>query len=169
MIIGIGGVSRAGKTTLSARLKKRIKGKTIKILNQDDFVKKMSLPMIKNHIDWEHPDSIDWKKLEKSIRINRDKYDLLIIEGIFAFFNKKIAKSYDHSFFVHIHQDLFFDRKNKDLRWGKEPKWFIQHIWKSYLRFGRLPENIQQVIWIDGSIKTPIEPLVKLIGVDGPD
>ncbi|MBK8778261.1 MAG: hypothetical protein IPO25_12950 [Saprospiraceae bacterium] len=42
MIIGIGGVSRAGKTTLANQLSKRIKGKTIGILKQDDFVKRSS-------------------------------------------------------------------------------------------------------------------------------
>ncbi|MDZ4709146.1 MAG: hypothetical protein SH818_12165 [Saprospiraceae bacterium] len=163
MIIGIGGVSRAGKTTLSARLKKRIKGKTIKILNQDDFVKKNNLPMIKNHVDWEHPDSIDWKSLEKAIRTYRSEFEIVIVEGIFAFYHTKIAKTYDQVFFVHIPKDLFFNRKNKDLHWGKEPQWFIKHIWKSYLLYGRLPEFLKQVIWIDGSRKTPLEPLIQLM------
>lgn len=163
MIIGIGGVSRAGKTTLSARLKKRIKGKTIKILNQDDFVKKKDLPMIKNHIDWEHPDSVDWQKLEKELKSNRNQYDILIVEGLFAYYNKKIAGWYDHAFFVHIDQSLFFSRKRKDLRWGKEPEWFIKHIWRSYELYGRLPENIAKAIWIDGSTLPPLEPLIQLL------
>ena len=163
MIIGIGGVSRAGKTTLSARLKKRIKGKTIKILNQDDFVKKNKLPMIKNHVDWEHPDSIDWKALAKAISTYRSEFDIVIVEGIFAFYHTKITKLYDWAFFVHIPKELSFNRKNKDLRWGKEPQWFIEHIWKSYLLYGRLPDFLKQVIWIDGSRKTPLEPLIQLV------
>lgn len=119
--------------------------------------------MIKNHIDWEHPDSIDWKLLEKEIRLNRSKFDIVIVEGIFAFYNRKILKTYDHAFFVHINKKLFFDRKNIDLRWGKEPKWFMEHIWKSYLLYGRLPEDLPKVIWIDGAHKTPLKPLIQLI------
>ena len=73
MIIGIGGVSRAGKTTLANLLKKRLKGKTISILNQDEFVKKAGLPEINNHIDWEHPDSMDWISLRKKIKAESRK------------------------------------------------------------------------------------------------
>ncbi len=119
--------------------------------------------MIKNHVDWEHPDSIDWKSLEKAIRTYRSEFEIVIVEGIFAFYHTKIAKTYDQVFFVHIPKDLFFNRKNKDLHWGKEPQWFIKHIWKSYLLYGRLPEFLKQVIWIDGSRKTPLEPLIQLM------
>lgn len=113
MIIGIGGVSRAGKTTLANQLSKRIKGKTIGILKQDDFVKKDHLPMIRDHIDWEHPDSIDWKSLLSAIQSYKKKYDLVIVEGLFAFYQGNINACYDRCIFVYIEKDLFWKRKNK--------------------------------------------------------
>lgn len=163
MIIGIGGVSRAGKTTLSEKLKKRLKGNSIKLFNQDDYVKKTGLPIIKNHIDWEHPDSIDWKRLKKEVRAARATTAFVIVEGLFAFYDRDLARTYDHSVFVQIDKEVFFSRKSRDLRWGKEPAWFIRHIWNSYQKYGKLPRTIKEVIWVNGAMHTDLDPLVRLI------
>lgn len=163
MIIGIGGVSRAGKTTLSEKLKKRLKGKSIKLFNQDDFVKKTGLPVIHNHVDWEHPDSIDWRRLKKEVKAAREKTDIIIVEGLFAFYDRAMAGQYDHSVFVQIDKDVFFSRKRQDLRWGKEPEWFIRHIWNSYQKYGKLPDEIKRVIWVSGTATADLEPLVQLL------
>ena len=163
MVIGIGGVSRAGKTTLAIKLKNRLKGKTIGILNQDDFVKKTNHPIIKGRIDWEHPDSLDWEVLKKEIKKSKKLFDIIIVEGLFAFHNKKINTWYDRTFFVHIEKELFFKRKLKDLRWGKEPDWFIRHIWKSYGKYGNLPKDLKRVLWIEGDKPTDLKQIVKYI------
>jgi uridine kinase len=159
MVIGIGGVSRAGKTTLAIKLKRRLKGKTINILNQDDFVKKTGLPTIHGHIDWEHPDSLDWKSLRAAVLISSRNYDITIVEGLFAFYDQTINRKYDHSLFVHIQKELFFKRKRADTRWGKEPDWFIHHIWSSYKKFGQLPVSLKEVLWIEGNTFTDIDQI----------
>ncbi|MEP7268675.1 MAG: hypothetical protein ABI844_13690, partial [Saprospiraceae bacterium] len=153
MIIGIGGVSRAGKSTLANLLKKHIKGKTITILNQDDFVKKTGLPTIKKHIDWEHPDSLNWNQLYQTIILASKSNEIVIVEGLFAFHNKKILKMYDRLIFVNIGKNLFFTRKRKDLRWGREPDWFIDHIWESFLMFGQAPVTSTPVLIVKGDQK----------------
>lgn len=163
MVIGIGGVSRAGKTTLAIKLKRRLKGKTINILNQDDFVKKTTLPIIHGHIDWEHPDSLDWKALRAAVRQSSLVFDLTIIEGLFAFYDRAINRRYDFAFFVHIQKELFFKRKRADMRWGKEPDWFIHHIWSSYHKFGQLPDSVKEVMWIEGNASTDIDQIVHYI------
>jgi uridine kinase len=163
MIIGIGGVSRAGKTTLSEKLKKRLKGNSIKLFNQDDYVKKTGLPIIKNHIDWEHPDSIDWKRLKKEVRAARETTAFVIVEGLFAFYDRALARAYDHSVFVQIDKEVFFSRKRRDLRWGKEPEWFIRHIWNSYQKYGKLPPAVKEVTFVNGALHTDLDPLVHLI------
>lgn len=160
MIIGIGGVSRAGKTTLANLLKKRLKGKTISILNQDEFVKKAGLPEINNHIDWEHPDSMDWISLRKKIKAESRKNEITIVEGLFAFYDEKIAAMYDLPIFMAIEKDIFLVRKRKDKRWGKEPDWFIHHIWNSYLKYGKLPAFIPEVLVINGTQKADIGQIV---------
>ncbi|MBK6393049.1 MAG: hypothetical protein KA109_01905 [Saprospiraceae bacterium] len=163
MIIGIGGVSRAGKTTLANQLSKRIKGKTIGILKQDDFVKKDHLPMIRDHIDWEHPDSIDWKSLLSAIQSYKKKYDLVIVEGLFAFYQGNINACYDRCIFVYIEKDLFWKRKKQDLRWGREPNWFVHHIWESYVEYGALPKNKNPVFMVNGAHPAPINQVIDLL------
>ena len=68
MIIGIGGVSRAGKTTLAEWLRNQFPEKKTHIICQDDFVFPTDrIPRINNRINWEHPDSIDHEAFRKSI------------------------------------------------------------------------------------------------------
>lgn len=163
MIIGIGGVSRAGKTTLANLLKKRLKGKTISILNQDDFAKKTGLPKIKNHIDWEHPASLDWTTLMNTIKAETKKNEITIVEGLFAFYNKQISNIYDLKIFMSIEKEVFLARKRKDKRWGKEPEWFIQHIWNSYLKYGQLPDSIDEILIVNGNQMPDINHIISYL------
>jgi len=56
MVIGIGGVSNAGKTTLATRLAKQLEPHRVKVLCQDDFAKTLAeIPLIRGHMDWETP------------------------------------------------------------------------------------------------------------------
>lgn len=165
MIIGIGGVSRAGKTTLANRLKDRIKGKTITILNQDDFVKNSGLPTIRNHIDWEHPQSMNWKKLLEAIKAADKDHEIVIVEGLFAFYEKKISLLFDHHIFVRIDKALFEDRKKKDIRWGKEPAWFIEHIWQSFLKYGQIPNYQTTTLIVNGTKSFPLDQIISYLNI----
>ena len=69
MVIGIGGVSRAGKTALAKRLAKhfRKEGLSTDILHQDEFVyPDEEIPKVRDKVDWEHPGSIDFERLEST-------------------------------------------------------------------------------------------------------
>ena len=60
MIIGIGEVSNAGKTTLATRLKEKLSPLRISVLCQDNFARPtFEIPLINDHVDWEVPESID--------------------------------------------------------------------------------------------------------------
>ena len=96
-LLGIGGVSRSGKSELAQNLLTyyESQGKKVKILDQDKFIiDKRQIPRIKDRLDWEHPDSIDWSTLTGEIHFN-DKYDLKIVEGIFAFTKPEIARLFE--------------------------------------------------------------------------
>lgn len=150
MIIGIGGVSRSGKTTLANQLKifYQNKGRSVLLLSQDDYVVSEELiPKIKDRIDWELPQTIDLEKLMS--RLEECKTDILIIEGLFAFAFDKLNEYYDFKIFIKIKKETFLYRKSIDTRYN-EPQWFIQHIWQSYLKYGTIDEADKSYQIIDG-------------------
>ncbi len=143
MIIAIGGVSQAGKTTLANRLKAKFEteGKTVDIFQLDDFVKsKDELPTINDTIDWEHPDGIDYKSFNETLQLASGRYDIIIAEGHLIYCNDDLNKIFDKCIFLEIDRNTFLERRRKETRWGEEPEWYYDHVWTSYTQFGKCPE-----------------------------
>ncbi|MDP5169073.1 MAG: hypothetical protein NWR72_02420 [Bacteroidia bacterium] len=139
MLLLIGGVSRSGKTKLSQKIALwlRTEGHKVSVLHQDEYVKPESeIPMIRDHIDWEVPESIDWARWQEAIRSAALSHDWVIAEGLFAFSDQELNQAADRQIMVNVSEDTFLQRKREDLRWGQEPEWFIAHIWRSFLIYG---------------------------------
>ncbi len=161
MIIGIGGVSNSGKSTLAKYIKDIYPTYKIRILCQDDFVKPhYELPKIFEHIDWETPDSIDFTFYKNQLISAKKNVDIVIAEGLFAFSNNMITELYDKKIFLSISKKSFLNRKKHDIRWGEEPDWYIHHIWQSYLLYGRIKPDIKDVLYLSGEIPFP-EKIIK--------
>lgn len=135
MIIGIGGVSNAGKTTLAKQLKENLPGLNVSILCQDDFPTPVDeIPTIRDHVNWEIPVSIDMNRYRDKVLEDAQSFDVVIAEGLFAFCDEHIVKHYDKKIFLTISKETFWERKSKDFRWGKEPEWYMEHIWDSHFQ-----------------------------------
>lgn len=135
-IIGIGGVSQSGKSSLAEKIKKRFSGNTL-VWSQDDFTNPESqIPKINNLTDWEHPDSIDFQQIKNLIEAQKENYDLIILEGLLAFHDDELANFFDIKIMLTISKDTFLQRRKQETRWGSEPDWFIHHVWDSFLNFG---------------------------------
>ncbi len=153
MIIGIGGRSRSGKTTLAETLvwHFRAQNKRAIALHQDDFVKVLhDIPLIHDRTDWETPESIDFELLKKATAFLHQDFEVLVIEGILAFANDDLNALYDFCFFTHISEETFRIRKAADTRWGEEPVWYINYIWESFLKYGQPPQKLKNLMIIDG-------------------
>lgn len=136
MIIGIGGISNAGKSKLALRIKDYYSAKKVRILCQDDYAFPTdSIPLIRNHVDWERPESIDFNYFEEVVQKAINKNEIVIIEGIFAFYNDRLNKLINKKIFLTLDREFFFSRKSNDLRWGKEPDWYMQHIWDTHHKY----------------------------------
>jgi len=153
LLIGIGGVSRSGKSSLARQLQEHYTsaGRSCLILSQDDFViPEGQIPKIRDRIDWEDPVSIDWPRLKRKIEEMKAFFQVIIVEGLFAFVDPALTAQYDMKFFMEISKETFLARKAVDDRWGPEPAWFIEHIWESYLKFGKIDPRAEGFIFLSG-------------------
>lgn len=154
MIIGIGGVSRSGKTVLAKHLGTWLKqkGHKVLVLHQDELVVKPEMmPKIKGELDWEHPSSIDYKKIISLIESNKDQYEYILVEGLFAFAEEELNKLYDRGIYLNIDKETFMLRKLQDERWGGEPTWYLDHIWDAHQLYGRPGKVFFQLLHIGGT------------------
>ncbi|MBN1651743.1 MAG: hypothetical protein JW857_10470 [Bacteroidales bacterium] len=150
-IIGIGGVSRAGKTSLAQRISEWFIDDTVKILHQDDFiVPKAKMPLIKGQIDWEHPDSLDFFAFRDAILNEQERYDYIIAEGLMVYNQPDVYSLFEKKIFIEISKDTFLNRKTLDNRWQNEPAWYIEHIWNSHFIYGRVPKGMKNVLCMSG-------------------
>lgn len=153
MVIGIGGVSNSGKSHLAENLASHFRDRSTIIIAQDNFAFPTSeIPHIIDHIDWENPKSINFEKFKQTIVESIKSHDFVIVEGIFAYYDKKINELYDKKLFIEISKETFLDRKIKDTRWGIEPAWYMDHIWKSYLKFGQPKKKSKDMYYLDGNM-----------------
>ncbi len=167
MVIGIGGVSNAGKTTLATRLKEKLSPMRVSVLCQDDFARPtFEIPNINGHVDWEIPESIDLARYYRQILREREEYDIVIAEGLFAFCDKHIYSRYDKKIFLTISKETFWRRKSKDLRWGKEPDWYMEHIWESHFKCGIMEEMDNSTLVLSGEESIDLEKLLPLLNVN---
>lgn len=149
LCIGIGGISRSGKTFLADLLQTAIAGSVV--IHQDVFIPpEAEIPAINGHLDWERPEAINWGGFNNGIVDALRSGKTVIVEGLMVFQNPEINLFYNKSIFIKISRETFFQRKQTDLRWGREPDWYINHIWDSYLKFGQIPSLIKDILLIDG-------------------
>lgn len=164
MIIGIGGVSNVGKSKLAQEIKNLLPDKSIQILCQDDYVRpKYEIPLIKDHVDWESPESINFFTFKDAILEANDNADVVIAEGIFVFYHPQANLLFDKRIWVEISKETFFERKRDDLRWGKEPDWYINHIWLSHIQYGKSVGEKIEYLNLDGSASIDHEKIINYL------
>ena len=164
MIIAIGGCSNSGKSALAKGIAVRIKDKPVKVLCQDDFTHPTHMiPKIKGHTDWEIPASIDFGAMKHEIEESSKNNDIVIVEGLMIYYLPELNKLYDKKLFVNINKKTFLKRKYSDFRWGKEPDWYVEHIWNNYLKYGQPPK--EDALIIDGTKEFNIDKIISKAGI----
>jgi nicotinamide/nicotinate riboside kinase len=163
MFIGIGGVSRSGKSSLAMAICNYYRGqdKTSMILTQDDFVKPLrEIPRIKTETDWEHPASLRHAVLRQTLAFYTLHFDVIILDGFLAFYDPDLVVKYDLKIFIEISKPTFLKRKAEDKRWGFIPEWYFEHIWTSYERYG-IPENLDaSYVRLNGEIEYSVPEIL---------
>lgn len=116
-LILISGGSQSGKSSLASWLKSVLPGS--EHLEQDFYVLPTEqIPRIRNRINWESPESIDWEKWDKSIKKALQQYQYVIAEGLFVRHHKASVEQASCIIELAIPYPFFIQRRLNDKRWG---------------------------------------------------
>lgn len=107
-IVGIGGWSASGKSTVSDYLEKNLDPLKVKAFHMDDYYKEEAQrPYItgildgKQYIDDNHPSALDMEKFYDDVgRAVLDDWNIIILEGIFVLWDEKILPMLDFKIYV---------------------------------------------------------------------
>lgn len=136
-VIGLGGGTGSGKTTVAKKLREKLTPKSCEILPMDNYYKDMSHIDLEKRkmLNYDHPDVIEYKLLRNHLEellsgktVEIPTYDfvsyvrkpekilfsppeVIIVEGIFALYYEDICSLYDLSVYVDAESDIRFIRR----------------------------------------------------------
>ncbi len=157
-VIGIGGGTGSGKTTVALRIKEILGNENCEVLPMDNYYRDMSdLPMEeRKKQNYDHPNMIEHilladhlKKLLAGYPVRIPTYDFttytrgtetiefppkpfIIVEGIFALYYEELLEIYDLAIYVDAEDDIRFIRRlRRDI---KERGRNVESVIDQYLR-----------------------------------
>ncbi|XP_029961106.1 nicotinamide riboside kinase 1 isoform X1 [Salarias fasciatus] len=168
-IVGVGGMTNGGKTTLSESLKQQIPHSCI--IAQDTYFKDDSVvPVDSNgfkqydmlsalHMDQMMSDVDLWRKDPAAFLRTRgpthtggsDVY-LLIVEGFLIFNYRPLNELFDKRYFIEIPYDVCKTRRSCRVYDPPDPPgYFDGHVWPMYLKHRReMESSVPGIVFLDG-------------------
>jgi uridine kinase len=127
-VIGIGGGSASGKTTLSENLRNTLKEHKLLAIHMDHYFKQdKDIPRAKAFItqkiyaDHNHPETIELNNLRIDLKtaIEQNGHEIIIVEGLLALWDDDIYNKLDLKIFVDCKPDERIVRRLKrNMQWG---------------------------------------------------
>ncbi|CAF1390719.1 unnamed protein product [Adineta steineri] len=144
IIVGLGGVTNGGKTTMCKSLEHLLSSTKsnfrVKSMHLDNYFRPNDDPHHIhldefNHHDWDCLEAIDTEKFVHDIELNRYQCDLLLIEG-FLIFNISNAKElYDLIYYFDLPYEECHRRRSSRNYDPPDPKnYFEKHVWQVHLK-----------------------------------
>lgn len=127
--IGIAGTSASGKSTLAYALQKRLECCKVKVIHMDEYYRpREERPVIKGiyngkeYVDDNHPGALYMDRIRSDFHAARAaKWDVVILEGLFALYDEEIFSQLDLKIYVECDQDERLVRRIKrHLAFGQE-------------------------------------------------
>lgn len=126
-VIGIAGASASGKSTVSERFGNFFADYDVRVIHVDEYYREAACrPKIigitdgVEYIDDNHPAALDLDRCCLDAQEAVGRYDILIIEGIFAFWDERIFALLDLKVFVDCDPDERFARRvSRNLTFGQ--------------------------------------------------
>ena len=133
VVIGIGGATRSGKSTLAKNLVKFFKSDEKHIMHLDDY---FSLELVfANNNNWELPKVIDWGELksdmnEQKFIIHSHGRKIILVEG-FLLFKEPLICNFDKMIYLWVDKEEAKKRR-MDTKPVKE-EYFENEVWPNFL------------------------------------
>ncbi|MEM6264246.1 MAG: uridine kinase [Bacteroidota bacterium] len=158
-IIGICGGSASGKTFFLEQLRSRLPEDRLTFISQDNYYKKKEEQTRDEEglINFDHPDSVKLNELEQDLErllkgetLQREEYtfnnpnwkpklltytptDIIILEGLFIFWQENLAKLIDLKVFVDADENVRLSRRiRRDLHERGYP---VEEVLRDYSKF----------------------------------
>ncbi|XP_059512911.1 nicotinamide riboside kinase 1 isoform X4 [Myotis daubentonii] len=166
-VIGIGGVTNGGKTTLAKNLQKHLPN--CSVISQDDFFKPPSeIETDKNgFLQYDVLEALNMEKMMSTISCwmqsprhspvsterNTEDVPILIIEGFLLFNYKPLETIWNRRYFVTIpYEECKRRRSMRVYEPPDSPGYFDGHVWPMYLKHRREIEDIEwEIVYLDGT------------------
>lgn len=165
-VIGIGGVTNGGKTTLAKNLQRHLPNCTV--ICQDDFFKPESeIEKDKNgFLQYDVLEALNMEKMMSSISCwmespgqslgtswdSAKDIPILIIEGFLLFNYKPLDRIWNRSYFLSIpYEECKRRRSTRVYEPPDPPGYFDGHVWPMYLKHRQEMESIPwEIVYLDG-------------------
>ncbi|XP_013010511.1 nicotinamide riboside kinase 1 isoform X1 [Cavia porcellus] len=167
-VIGIGGVTNGGKTTLAKNLQKRLPN--CSVISQDDFFKPESeIEKDKNgFLQYDVLEALNMDKmmaaisswmenpgrsLEPTAGSSAEEMPILIIEGFLLFNYKPLDAIWNRSYFLTIpYEECKRRRSTRVYEPPDPPGYFDGHVWPMYLKHRQEMDSVTwEVVYLDGT------------------
>ncbi|XP_077903608.1 nicotinamide riboside kinase 1 isoform X2 [Ictidomys tridecemlineatus] len=167
-VIGIGGVTNGGKTTLAKNLQKHLPN--CSIICQDDFFKPESeVETDKNgFLQYDVLEALNMEEMMSAISCwmespghsvestdgtSAEEIPILIIEGFLLFNYRPLDTVWNRSYFLTIpYEECKRRRSTRIYKPPDPPGYFDGHVWPMYLKHRREMEDItREIVYLDGT------------------
>lgn len=171
MVIGIGGISRAGKTSLSRALNKTCNNSIV--LHLDDYIKETAhwdlftrypffyLSKLHRTFNMEHPNTIDFTRLYKNIIDGTRQHEVVIVEGFLITHDTLIRNLLDKYIHIRLSKNIYMQRRMKDFN---SNKWYANHAWNSYIKYGNHYADLEHMI-VDGDKELDVREVINFLRI----
>lgn len=135
LVIGIGGISRAGKTSVTKFISKSFN--IHKVVQIDMYligpIKKFDESLNDYIEDWEDPLSYDLDKFYNDLKFEKENYDgIIIAEGFLLYSKKEFVDLIDIKIWLDVDKETARERRINTKHYGSD-FYFNEYIWKGFI------------------------------------
>lgn len=159
MVIGFGGISCGGKTSICRQLAERLSG--VVTFHMDDYYwpygdpNYEAIPEYDSFFNWDCLSAINWTQMITDVNncIASEQTTLVLVEGTMVLNNRPLAAYYSRQYFFTLPYELALSRRRlKSLTLYEPETYFDRYVWPSYIACCESLTHSDGTTFLDGSL-----------------